>query len=729
MKNRLCCVMVFTAAVLLLSGCGTTGSSGSADRPWTAEDQPGLAEALEDAASLPVEKLGKGPVDVFDYEAFTAPNSDGESWDVLKWYFEDYNGPTWLFAIDLGTGTVVKQEFPRSRQLHLCGRTLGYDGHLYITTPYPHYGMELYEYDPDTNTLIQHGVIIPGLGGERRPLETAPDGIIFGAGSRNDGRAGVFSYDPDSRTVKDYGAVGPARNGREVWSYWGGVDETHFYLAVGKDPWSLVAMNRETGEAEVLAEAATGDYSSRMRIWNMDNGALAMVQKDDESEKKYYWLYNGTMTERETDLDDPPWEDVESPFEHFDAENPHPELYLGQTYPDGDGNAVLWWRSREDSEQYAHISRIDEDEDPADYGWDSITYGPVETYPLDIHRLIDIGDGKLFGTASGRIGRFIFDIRTGTSTYLGNGGSSIYDLAYSEGLLYWTGYPGAPLEVFDPSEPWTLDKGQPPGRKEFPISSEQTNPHRITDYNNVTRVKKMMDMAVGADGIIYLGGIGMRDYYGGGFAWYKPSTGLTGGYWKPFSGYRIYWMTTALDGRYLILSTKRSEDVLNDNKQPEEARLFVFDTEERKFVLDFVPVPRGEGEEAFADVTGPVLDAGNGRLLGLTRNPDNPDQAVLYGVHYLTGETAFRKILPAPAHIDWVHGTEQTWDFVMGPDGKIYSYLGNKRVIRIDPETAHVEVVGKIRRKTGKMTFVGNDMYLAGDDDVRVIRDIVSIEP
>ena len=72
------------------------------------------------------------------------------------------------------------------------------------------------------------------------------------------------------------------------------------------------------------------------------------------------------------------------------------------------------------------------------------------------------------------------------------------------------------------------------------------------------------------------------------------------------------------------------------------------------------------------------------------------------------------------------------FDFQLGPDGKIWSYTGAKFVpcnpekswhfsyfgaalcmIRIDPETGDIDVVGKLDR-AGMIAFSGEDLILSG---------------
>jgi hypothetical protein len=383
-------------------------------------------------------------------------------------------------------------------------------------------------------------------------------------------------------------------------------------------------------------------------------------------------------------------------------------VYRGQVDPTADGKACLWWRPAP-TEARAPVPR-GADTRPEDDDWTQIRLPGVETYPLNIHRLVRLPDGRLFGTAQAYSGRFLFDPRTGTGAALGNGGPSIYALAVHGDKLYWSGYASGPIDAFDPSRPWTLLKGGPPGTPAPDFRSPESNPQRLVGaLFKETRVKKVFDMVVGGDGRLYLGGAGVRDYAGGSFAWYDPGSGEYGGMWRPFSGYRVYDLAAAVDGRFIVISTKTARDELNNDTRPESAKLFVWDTVERRLVRSVVPVPG-------AAKAGPVVETSPGRVMGTTEDPGTEKGGILYGVDIRTGEVLFSKKLPDRLRFRWAHGTSQ-WDYLKGPDGNVYTYLGDA-LVRIRPENARVETLGRLRRP-GRMCFVGNDLYLAGAEPVR----------
>jgi len=434
-----CAAMIFAA-----------GPAAAAEGPWRAADQPELKQALEKAPVLKVESLGEPARGVNVWERWLVPNPDGKTWDVLQIYFKEYYGPTWLHAVDLGTGQVKKQRLADGHQFYLSGRALGFDGKYYIATPSRRtWSMDMFVYDPATNTLEERGEIVPGLGGEVRPLVVGPDGRIYGTGTRGN-QVGLYIYDPKvGKVVKDFGPVGP-RHPNGAWSrYVMGVDDTHAYIASGMVPaWYLVAVNLETGEEKVLLESPTERV---MDIIERFPGALARVPQGEGAPDKEYWLYHGEAIPRTSGT--PPWPKKASPW---DKAVPKPEVYFDQIDPDAEGNAVLWYRSRDDanaekekaSRGTAANTKLEQ------LGWKSVRLEAIETYPHRISLLALLPDGRLFSGGEDYVGSFIFDPRTGRATLLGrNQGIAPYTHIVYGDKLYSSGYPGGPLYVFDPARP------------------------------------------------------------------------------------------------------------------------------------------------------------------------------------------------------------------------------------------------------------------------------------
>jgi hypothetical protein len=670
---------------------------------WRAAAQPELKQELDQAAVLHTELLGDPARGVNVWERWMVPNPDGKSWDVLQLYFKEYYGPTWLCAVDLGSGEVKKQRLADGHQFYLSGRALGFDGKYYIATPSREtWSMDLFVYDPATNTVEERGEIVHGLGGEVRPLVIGPDSRIYGTGT-TDNRVGLYIYDPQlGKVVKDFGPVGPSHpNG--AWSrYVMGVDDTHAYIASGMVPaWYLVAVNIETGEEKVLLQSPTERV---IDIIEQFPGAYARVPEVSGTPDKEYWLYHGQAILKTNDT--PPWPRKVSPW---DKAVPKPEVYFDQIDPDSQGNAVLWYRPKEEAGREQAID------------WKPIHLEGIPTYPHRINPLSLLPDGRLYGTGDDYAGTFIFDPKTDQTIYCGpRTGLAPYTTIVCGGKLYSSGYAGGPLFVYDTAKPWNLGKGGPPGQPAPTPDDPATNPHRVGEFDRSTRVAIMHSSALGADGRIYFGGYGERGYTGGGFGWFDPKTGKLDGFWRPLSGYAVQWLAPALNGRLIVVSTIRAADELKNNQAPEEAKLFIYDVSEQKIVRELVPVAK-------ARTTGLIAEVAPGRLLGLTSNHQHPDHCVLYGVDLVKGEALFTNDLPSPVSTDayWPHWVDPSYEyhaFALGPDGFVWTYLKDV-LVRIDPKDANVHVVGKID-PVGWPTFVGRDMYLSGSEHLRRIRNL-----
>lgn len=717
MNTVTACQRLLSVAVI----CTVTAHVAAAE-PWRAVEQPDLKQALDRAPVLETESLGEPALGVNVWERWFVPNRDGKSWDVLQIYFKEYYGPTWLFAVDLGTGQVRKQRLPDGHQFYLSGRALGFDGKYYIATPSRKtWSMGLFVYDPETNSVEDRGEIVPGLGGEVRPLTVGPDGRIYGTGTRGN-QVGLYIYDPKlGKVAKDFGPVGPSHpNG--AWSrYVMGADATHAYIASGMIPaWYLVAVNLETGEQTVLLESPTErvmDIIERFPV------AYARVPQGGGTPDKEYWLHHGRAIAMTNST--PPWPPQPSPW---DKAARKPEVYFDQIDPDEQGNAVLWYRSDEDAKagDSKPADGTKRRPRPEDRGWKSIGLKNVDTYPHRLNPLAVLPDGRLYGTGDDYAGTFIFGPKNDQTAYCGpRTGLAPYTSIVCDGKLYLSGYSGGHLFVFDPKGPWTLGKGGPPDSPAPDQADSRSNPRYLGDFDRTTRVGLMHSSALGADGRAYFGGFGLRHYTGGGFGWYDPKTGNMDGFWRPLSGYAVHWITAASEGRLIVISTTRAADELSGNCAPEEARLFVYDVSAQKLVRDLVPIPKGR-------TTGLITEVTPGRVLGLTSDPAREDGSVLYGVDVTTGEVLFTKRLPSPVSTDayWPHWVDPSYEyhaFARGPDGFVWTYLEDV-LVRIDPKDASVRVVGRVE-PVGWPTFVGRDVYLAGSEQLRRIRSVAQRAP
>lgn len=675
---------------------------------WQVAEQPDLADRLAAAPPLATESLGPAVRTVRVGESMLVPNPDRETWDILQWYFKGYSGPTACYIVDTADGSVRLSGIPDGQQIHICGRCLAPDGKLWIATPIWKEGMVLYCYDPATNELSSRGVVVPGLAGETRPLVLGTDGYIYGTGSYGDD-ATVGAYRLDWRTgeVTDYGRLGPSHKPSGSWGYYIGADDTHVYVASGKEPWYLIAYERATGKQEVILETERVDGIITIR--QLHDGVTASARKvlgrGDQSIT--YWLYQGRAIEKTDET--PPWPARPAPENPWP---PRPELYTEKLDPDPSGHAELWYRLARDRDAAAGVPA---EAPPEQRGWKRVDL-QVTIYPLQIDRLAELPDGRIIGTCDAYQGNFIVDPAKGSIVHPGKIALSHYATAVSEGLVYMSGYPSAPVYVYDPNRPWTVGHGSlaAPAPAETDPSS---NPRLVVRLSEHTRCHKMFDAAVGADGKIYFGGRLYRNGNGGGLGWWDPATGQTGGIWQPFSAYRIYWVKPALNGTKLVISTLAVRDDLNPAFTPEQGRLFVWDVARAEIERYIEPI-------AGLRDTGALLEVAPGRILCASADPQAQGAGLLYGVDITTGELLFTKKVPQDFQFNEGTITNGTTDFRLGPDGRVWTWLGN-RLIRINPADVSIEVLGTVS-PPGRLAFAGADVYLAGTEELRVIRGLAA---
>lgn len=66
------------------------------------------------------------------------------------------------------------------------------------------------------------------------------------------------------------------------------------------------------------------------------------------------------------------------------------------------------------------------------------------------------------------------------------------------------------------------------------------------------------------------------------------------------------------------------------------------------------------------------------------------------------------------------HARRHAWEFRRGPDGAIWTFLG-QALVRILPKNGHVEVIGRLPQDAGpaQLAFVQGQVYLAGASSLR----------
>jgi len=673
--------------------------AGAAQGAWQAKEQPELGRALQSARELPREEVSDTINSVTLGELMRVPNPDGKTIDILQWYFRSYSGPTMAVVIDTGSGEVKTVSIPDNLQIHICGWVIGRDGKLYITTPWwyaaERKGMELMVYDPATNKLEQRGVIAPKLGYENRPMTVGTNGKIYGASTYPDEmRVGVYEIDTDTGKITDFGPIGPSYRPVGCWVTAVAADDRYVYVATRNNPRYIMVLDRETRQSKVLvtAENVGGSTSVQQHRYGVTGSATKVVGAADPGPKRY-WLYKGEAIEMRTPDEKPPWP-VPGPEEPW-VKMPAVEIFANNALPESDGSAEIWYR----------IGGARPGATPEEQGWVRITY-KVPVYPTTLNHLVELADGRIFGTATGYGGgNFIYDPATGKTEVLGKiTGLSQYCRLQHGGKVYMSGYPSSPLYIYDPAKPWTMNVRLKPGQRPPAEFSKQNNPWFAVRLREFAGTHYARSAVAGADGKIYFGGVWARDAASGGLAWWDPQTEKAGGFWQDLSNVAVNHLATTDGGRLIVMAASPVPDRLLNKPMPEQGRLIIYDVTQGKIVQFIEPLP------GVKDV-GRIADAGSTRVIGLANDPADRNASILYGVDVATSTVAFRKPIPAP----FAGG-----DFRIGPDGAVWTFLGEV-LVRILPADATIEVVGKVGRP-GHIAFSGGDIYLGGANKLRRIR-------
>jgi hypothetical protein len=695
-------------------------------------EQADLVARMRKAPPLRVENLGAPVRTTGGGNIEWVPNPDGKSYDLLIRYYNTYWGPHTTVIVDLATGEVKQHLRPSALY---SGATIGPDGKYYSTLTGKG-GTAIQVYDPASNSVSDLPEVAKDVNGETKPLSIGPDGMLYGAGSSKS-RAIVYQLDPKTGKITNYGHVGPSHAPNDCWGYSVAADGRCVYVASGKLPWHLVAYDKETKKDTVLL--TLDDARGYLHVDQRRDGCEAGTQTE-KGESKRYWLLHGKLIEKKQPNEPPPWP-PRADAKPWVVMPPRPDLGTAKLLPKSDGKAELWYLPVEARQKLP--KDLPADADPLALGWKVVRF-EVPTYPYPIHRVIALPDGRVCGSGGNYLGNFIWDPKTNAAEHKGILRLSHYSSTVAEGKVYMSGYPSSALYVYDPDKPWTANDAAKPWTNPLPEDSPASNPRRLTYLaHDGSGCHKMLAAVTGADGKVYFGGRWYRNGEGGGLGWWDIQAAKGGGISLPFRCYQVHHMTTACDGRIIVVSTKAVRDAVGGQPEPDEARLFIFDTVTMAIAREIVPV-KG------AKMTGPVAGVGGPFVLGLTYNPADREGAkeerfplsygyadkssILYKVNVETGDVVWRKTLPYPVgfHMNENATRQDGFDFRLGPDGKVWTYTGGKFVpvnpkhgwhysylgkdlclVRIEPADGRIEVVGQLDR-AGEMAFSGRDLILSG---------------
>jgi len=702
-----------TSIALLLSAAITAAD-------WQAVEQPDLAQQIQSAEKIGTEDLCEPIKSTRRDAVLMCPNPDGKTWDVIVHYAPQYGGPNSFRVCDMSTGEVTVIETPRYYNVHIPRSVVAPDGKLYISIlGRPHIKVEICVYDPATNKLHLNAFDMPDdMRGETHPLVLGWDGLLYAMGGHADRSVTACQVNWHTGDVKFYGPMGPSHAPHGCWGYWGGVDDRYIYIASGKIPWYLVAYDRQTGKSETLAETTPPGGVVTVKQHRYGCTATASKVKGTDGKRIEYWLYQGKAVPKKDRKETPPWPQPEDGGVVQVPMPPRPIVSLARAEPGPDGKAQCWIRTLEARDA---AKGLPTDATPEQQGWQIFDY-EVPVSPQALYRLREMPDGRLFGTGGAYLGHFICDPRTGEYVHPGLLHLSHYSTAFLGGKIYMSGYPTSPLFEWDPSKPWTANAPLPDGRT-LMEHDPRANPRRVARLGakEIAGTHKMYAAVTGADRKVYFGGRWIRDGAAGGLAWYDPATGEAAGLWEPFSNYQITHLTTIREGRTIVISTRRVDDPLLGKPKPEQGRLFLFDTACKKLVAHTDPVAKAKG-------AGPIAGVGGGRVIGWTVDPDDEKSSILYGYDADANQVAWRKPIPFRLPVRIGSNQKERFDFRLGPDGRVWTYMGSSVLVTIDPANGMIQPVGRVAGGS-RIAFSGGNVYVGGTPAVRRLKGVSTLMP
>jgi hypothetical protein len=101
----------------------------------------------------------------------------------------------------------------------------------------------------------------------------------------------------------------------------------------------------------------------------------------------------------------------------------------------------------------------------------------------------------------------------------------------------------------------------------------------------------------------------------------------------------------------------------------------------------------------------------------------------LYGFDAAAGKVLWVKDVPEGPITAIAQVRRHAWAFDRGPDGHVWTFLGDV-LVRIAPDTARIEPVGRLPRGSdpAQLVFLGGQVYIGGAANLRRI-DGLTVEP
>jgi hypothetical protein len=625
-----------------------------------------------------------------------APNARG-GWNFITQYYQYHSPkPAEYVVLDLQSGKYTITEGRvggyTNSNYQWQGQARAANGRIFFAEA----GSFVTYYDPKDEKIHDLGQVAdPKIHGMIYRWVFGPDGKLYG-GTQSKGKNPpvIVQIDPDTLQHRIVGKVGIERNAPN-YAYYFAVDTTPsegapqgwIYVAVGQNPWELVALNAATGKQKVLWKAANAWIGG---FTPMDEGlrsGLTTGIGTPEKKTDFVWVADGQMFPY--DLAD---RNKNLPFAARNLKSLKggklpdgaPELDLSQLSADAAGIGRVFWREAGSTDEKA---------------WKEAQFKVRHTIPVPIESLIGLPDGTLLGNAKQYQGFFRYDPKTKKSTFYGAHGPSGGPRVVVGNEVYITGYPNGVTYVYDPTKPWTSDRRLEELAAQDKLSEAERaalNPRKLGNFADAGAHFAYF-LIPSKNGRIYFGGRRERNGTGGGVGWYDPKTKAFGGHHKDLSFLTPRGMVVLDELKRIVYSGEVGNDPTQPDKKPDTAQLVVYDMDLKE--LERLTVKPGMKN------TGLLLKGAKpGEFIGISE-----DEGVLY-----------RYDLNAKQVLDWKtlpEGGIGNNSFTRGADGMWWGVMGGQ-LVRLDPATLEIKSFGKFDDPPGLLAWAGDELFGAQGTDV-----------
>lgn len=638
-----------------------------------------------------------------------AYNSVSLKWDML-YFFCPYPLTYWtVVAIDTDTHNVYKWEHTKA---YGDQWRLGFHLPAYINTPdgkvhFSVIGLHgvTYDvvYDPVAKTFngvaagaswVAPTQVSANLTGEMHQIRNACDGsLCFGGGwgadvvTANNGRVCVVVGGVQ------YGPIGRKQNTQQLQGF--AYDGARWiYAANARNPYTIVAF-------DTTLQGEAGYYGTELFVCDTGGSAFAGVSQfrygadcavdlHGSGTRVGYWLYNGAAYAKATNPV-PPWPggstDPASVWTPSPTKPTRDETALAPLPPAGvPGHGTVVY-------QYAPAA-------PQTATW------TLTMYAVNDSRVWKMANGKLAVVPTGNLGAVIFDPATAGQTWDGiTAALSAYCAAELSGHLYVGGYGNGRLYDYDEATGWTGDgTGNP------------TLLFTVKDDLGYQFDALMCGATCGSN-VYFVAQDRRAGSTHGLLVAYAPGSASKAALYAPFDGYATDYVTSC-GTRYVVVSTHRVQGTV---AKPASGSVFVYDKTRtgNEFGAGgmlacigspIVPVVNSKG-------AGKIVGTDATHIVGWCGKPvasgggwaDSTTQSILYRMNVATG--AVEQTVTLNVGVPWNYGAQgEANDLSLGPDGKLYLWLGNV-LTRVDPTDLTKQTAVATSTPGGPIAWIGNDVY------------------